>query len=61
MPAPKAAAPKKAARQAEAKAYVVLRAFTLSSTGEAFLVGEDFAGTDAQVATLMELGCIGEA
>lgn len=61
MPAPKAAAPKKAARQAEAKAYVVLRAFTLSSTGEAFLVGEEFSGTPAQVRALLARGRIREA
>lgn len=63
MPTAKAAAPKKAARQARAerKAYVVLRAFTLASTGEVHLIGEGFAGTDAQAARLMELGYIGEA
>lgn len=63
MPTAKAAAPRKAARQAKAeqKLYVVLRAFTLASTGEAHLIGEGFVGTAAQAATLKGLGYIGEA
>lgn len=63
MPTAKAAAPRKAARQAktEPKSYVVLHAFTLSSTGEVHLIGEGFEGTAAQAATLKGLGYIGEA
>ena len=40
---------------------MVLRAFTLASTGEVHLIGEGFAGTAAQAATLKGLGYIGEA
>ena len=65
MATAKAVAPRKASRQAKAKAepepYVVLRAFTLASTGEAHLIGEGFVGTVAQAATLKGLGYIGEA
>lgn len=63
MPSSKASAPRKAARQAKAepKSYVVLRAFTLASTGEVHLIGEDFVGTAAQAATLKGLGYIEEA
>lgn len=63
MATAKAAAQRKAAtRQAKAspKAYVAVRAFTLASTGEVFLIGEPFAGTDAQAKALMERGYVRE-